>query len=473
MRTGHCDNDERGATDVASPNGRTGANRRPRRGTARWAVCITSLLATHSLVRAEYRVITDDLESYLLDICIPPADTEAFEEPPQVDMDDFQQVIIDLLAGNYQSAASLADLLSYDLVRFTDTATGCVYYVLIEHLCPGQACEGWNGSDEQPCRGLGTFVYNPHARRAVNLQVPHARTDGGTWPESIAAFLELQTTFLQVTGTTRCSNSAPGCGGETQACGGTEQYRESDVAHYTENFFQVASTEVYSQLPDLVSVSVHGFGACASAEDTSLAQISDGTGTGSSCSSSAVPNSVATRLAASYNSILTSLDDPYTGRGAGSCNWAPGEAPELDVAGCPIFCGGSNVQGREINGSLGYCPAGVCDPPGGIERFIHLEQQSPLRTPPSSPDPDTGISWQVTIDAIGATLRTYQIWADFSYSGPETGSYCQPYGTLMGSISAAHSSEVVVIKTGSTPGPYTIGVPAVLHSYGGPAIIGQ
>ena len=185
-----------------------------------------------------------------------------------------------------------------------------------------------------------------------------------------------------------------------------------------------------------------------------------------------MPNGVATRLAAWYNAFLASLPDPYTGRGAGSCNWAPGDPSELDVAGCPIFCGGSNVQGREINGSTGYCPRGVCDPPAWGERFIHLEQQPPLWSPPSSPDPGTGISWQVTIDAIGATLRTYQIWADLAYSGTETGSFCQPYGTLMGSISAARPDEAIIIKTGSMPGPRTIAVPAVLHSYGGSVILG-
>ena len=428
----------------------------------------------HSVFGA-YRELSGNLRSYLLDICIPPSGTEAFQEPSQADMDDWQQVIADLLAGNYQAAADLADWLLYDLVKFTDTGTGCDYYVLIEHLCPGIACFSWSSFEEQPCRGLGTYVYNPHSRRAINLQVPHAKTDDGTWPESVAAFLELQTTFLQVTGVTRCSNAAPGCGGETSACGGTGPYRESDVAHYTENYFQVASTEVHNQLPDLVSISVHGFGACSSAEGTSIAQISGGTGTGGNCSSSAVPNGIATRLAARYNSILASLPNAYPGRGAGSCNWAPGEPADLDVVGCPIFCGGSNVQGRVINGSTGYCPSGVCDAPD-VERFIHLEQQLPLRIPPPGlpwPYPYPGLSWQVSIDAIGNTLPTHEIWADFSYSGAETGSYCQPYGTLTRSVNAANPGEAILIKTGSTPGPHTIAAPVVLHSYGGAVVLGR
>jgi len=450
--------------------------RRPRRGLL--AVC-TALMAMAMFsaqpVKAEFIQTSGNLQSYLLDICRPMAGSEGFEEPGQWDMVYWRQAVTALIEGDLVVAAELAEEQMYDLVEFTHSGSGCVYYVLVEQQCLGIGCDLPYGV-YRPCRGLGTYVFNPHGRRALNLQVPHSIGDGNTWPESVSAFLQLDATFLQAAGTHRCANAASGCGGTTAACGGSGDYRESDVAHYTENFFQATSTEVHTQLPDLVSISIHGFEACSTATGTSIALISDGTGTGGDCASSAVPNGIATQLAAAYNEILFSLPEPYIGRGAASCNLAPGEPPELAFAGCPEFCGGSNVQGRAINGSTGFCPRGVCDPPNGVERFVHLEQQSQLRVPPPGlpyPWPFPGVSWQISIDAIGATFPTYETWADFGHSGTETGSFCQPYDTLAEPASVANWRETILIKTGSSPETLTIDSRVVLQSYGGSAIIGQ
>ncbi len=413
------------------------------------------------------------LRSYLTGICIPGAGTEVFEEPSASDMADWAQVIEYLIDGNVGQAADLADWLLYDLVKFTDSGTGCVYYVLVEQLCSGGiGCPtGFLQWDPEPCRGLGTYVYNPHPRRDLNIQSPHALTDGATWPESVAMFLELQATFLQVTGVTRCANSGIGCSGTTATCGGGP-YRESDAAHFTRNFYQVASTTIHGLLPDVVGVSVHAFEACDSAYDTSIVQISNGTGCEDG--NSAVPNSIATQLAIEFNRILENEFPIYPGRLAGSCNVAPGEPAELERVGCPAFCGGSNTQGREINQAADPCAGGVCSAVLP-ERFIHMEQQLPLRVPPPGlpwPYPFPGMSWQISIDAFGATFPTYEIWADFGYFGTETGSFCQPYGTLAETVSAANPGERILIKTGSSPETLIINDSVIVDAYGGPAIVG-
>ena len=437
-------------------------------------------LLMQASAHAEYRAQTGNLRSFLLGICIPPSGTETFDEPSQQDMADFSDAVAALVAGQYGLASDIVSWLQYDLIEFTDSGSGCVYYVLVEQLCPGTlGCFNGLFFDPAPCRGLGTYVYNPHARRALNLQVPHALTDEGTRPESVAMFLELQATFLQITGTTRCANAASaGCGGPTSACGGSGDYRESDVAHYTNNFFQVASTTVHQELPDVVGVSVHGFEASGNRYATSMAQISNGTGCNdydAGTWGSAVSNSIATRLAVQYNRLFASLPDPYNGAGGGSCNLAPGEPSELQRVGEPIFCGGSNTQGREINGAPDACAGGVCSAPLP-ERFIHLEQQLELRIPPPGllpPWPVTGVSWQVTIDAFAATLPTFETWVDFTHVGAQTGSFCQPYDTLTEIVDVANQGETIYIKTGESSETPTIAAPVRLRAYGGSVIVGR
>ena len=168
------------------------------------ALCIV-VIVVPTPAHGAYRISSGNLRSYLTGICIPGAGTQVFEEPSASDLADWDQVIEDLIDGNLGQAVDLADWLLYDLVEFTDTATGCVYYVLVEQLCDGGiGCpSGFLQWDPEPCRGLGTYVYNPHSRRALNIQSPHALTDGATWPESVAMFFDLQATFLQVAGVRR------------------------------------------------------------------------------------------------------------------------------------------------------------------------------------------------------------------------------------------------------------------------------
>ncbi len=424
---------------------------------------------------AAYRALSGNLSSYLNNLCIPPSGTEVFDEPSPSDMLDWKDAIDALIAEDYQLAADLAELQLYDLVQFTDAGSGCVYYVFIEKLCPATlGCFAGLFFDPEPCRGLGTFVFNPHSRRALNIQVPHAITDEGTRPEGISMFLQLQATFLQITGTTRCANAASGCGGPTGACGGSGPYRVSDVAHYTENFYQVTSTRVHELLPEVVAVSVHGFEACSSSLGTNVAQINNGTGSGA-CDASNEPNSLATQLAAEYRVQISNMQFPYPGRGAASCNLAPGEPAELELAGCPIFCGGSNVQGRAINGSTGTCPRGTCDHPDP-EAFIHLEQLPPLRIAPPGlpfPYPYPGMSWQITIDVFAATFDILETWVEFGYGGAEVGHYCQPYDTVGEALRDSGLGATVFVKAGSSPEVVTINQRVTVRSYGGPAVIGR
>jgi len=445
----------------------------PHRNRARLMAAAGVLALTVGAVpaRAEFIVGSGNLTNLLLDICLPIGGSEAFHAPSEFDRADWAEVLTALFEGDIDYAASLADWQQYDLIEFTATANGCTYYVLREQLCPAAGgCFSGLTFDPQPCRGLGTFVFKPHARRDLNIQVPHAVVDDGTRPEGIAMFLELDATFLQIAGTSRCSNSGTGCGGTTATCGGGN-YRESDAAHYTLSFFQVASDTVASLRPDLVSVSVHGFSPSGSAYDTSLAQISNGTG----CSTSARAGSIATKLAAAYNEQLADLTQPYPGRGGGSCQWQVGEPTELERVGEPVFCGGSNTQARSINGASDPCSGGVCTV-SGKERFVHLEQQGALRSHPPglpSPYPFAGISWQITIDAFADVFPTHTSWVDFAYNSTEMGSFCQPYGSIRELFFTPNVGKRIVIKSGHSVETPRLNFRATFDAYDGPVVIGR
>lgn len=425
-----------------------------RRGKGMAAVMSTMLsLAGGGVAYAGPVSINGDLEAYLNDVIIGGAE-DAFQQPDAGDLASWGSVITALLSGNVNQAADLADAQFYTLIRFTDDDSGCVYYVLRE--------DGFVG--EPPFRGLGTYVYNPNPRRPLNIQAPHPIADSNTKAQAIRIFIALQATFFQMNGTHRCASgeSSP-CDGTTTVCtGSSEAYRITDVAHYTQNFYQVTSNAVAEFLPGLVSISVHGFTPCNPTTNTSFAVVSNGTGGN-------VADSIATRLAAEFTSLLQSLPNPYTGQGGGSCNALPGDPHDI-VWPCDNnpFCGGTNTQGRYINGSNDACEMGVANAPAP-ERFIHLEQQRPLRDPP---DGSGGPSWDVTIDALAAVF-VETTWVDFDDSGPETGAYCQPFHTIAAAVADADGGERLRILPGTTSETPTIDKPLTLTAHSTPVTIGQ
>jgi hypothetical protein len=394
---------------------------------------------------------TGDLAAVLQGIVIAPEGSEGFLEPSAADLQDFAEVLQEMLAGNYATAASLADVLDYDLIEFSDTATGNVYYMLRERTSGGQ-----------PINGQGTYLLNPVPQRELNIQAPHAIDDTNTRPISIRMFLDLQTRFLEITGSGRCANAeASTCDGTTAACGSQQAYRVSDVAHFVECFFQVASDVVAAQYPDLVTVNVHGWTPCDPATATSLVVISNGT-------DGEADDGIAAQLAAVYNDLIPAS---YPGVGAGSCNVAAGD-PLANVWPCTdtsVVCGQPNTQGRSINGSADPCIDGVAAAPLP-ERFIHLEQQRVLRDPPGG-ETYPGVSYQLTIDAFG-TLFPPALWVDFYYAGAESGTYSRPYNGLTEAVTAATPGATIRIKAGTTSQAPTIADAVVLTSFGGSAVIG-
>ena len=172
-------------------------------------------------------------------------------------------------------------------MQFSDTVRTRTYYALVERT---------TGTRSSPLRGLGTYVYNPSACRPLSFLAPHPGSDANTRQEAVTLFAELNVTSLLMAGTERCANAGvSSCDGSTTACG-DGKFHESDVAHYTQNFFQPAHEEIVKNVPNLITVAIHGEGS-----DTPNVIISNGT-----CAT--YPStSVATLLANQYNKTLKQL----------------------------------------------------------------------------------------------------------------------------------------------------------------------
>lgn len=311
--------------------------------------------------------MSGDLASFLNALPLPGSNTEAFIIPSDADITTWRQAVRALFTEDYHLAATLSDPLGYDVIQYTDIQRSKTYYVLRER---------------NNARGLGTYVYNPTACRTLSVHAPHAGGDLNTRPQSIAMFLELNAVTLLIAGTHRCSNSqASPCDGTTSVCRGTEApYPISDVSHYTQNFFQPAHEEIVTKIPDITTVSVHGFAWRAGDPDVIT---SNGT-------SADLSQSLTIRLADQYNQKFNQLGIPLR---AGSCN---------QTGGPTRLCATTNVQGRFVNGSADVCRQGVSTI-SGPERFIHIEQSCAMRQISNCTRP-ASVPYQVTIEVFAAVF---------------------------------------------------------------------
>lgn len=399
---------------------------------------IVLALLSVSCVRAASVSQTADIRTYLNAISIPGANSETFVPPGDSDIATWRRAVDALLTAQYAQAATIADPLGYDVVKVTDSGRAKAYYVLRERSATS--------------RGLGTYVYNPSACRMISLHVPHASADANTKPEAIALFAELNAVTLLIAGTHRCANAdASACDGNTTACGASGKFRISDVAHYTQNFFEPAHEEVIKNIPGVISVAIHGEGTTRSPD----VLISNGT-----CTTPA-GQSLPALLAAQFNRIFTDAGGTLK---AGTCN-SPGGSTDL--------CAEVDVQGRFANGSASLCncqsPApSACSTTLGCvravsfpEKFIHVEQDCAVRQLAGC-DAPAGIGYQTAIDAFAAVfpcvpkINAVVQGASFRVEPLAPGSFFSIFGDGLGTIdqsgaTAAFSLGGVKVQTCGTP----------------------
>jgi uncharacterized protein (TIGR03437 family) len=367
---------------------------------------------------------TGDIVTYVNAIPIPGAGSQAFIEPDNASIAAWRLVADALFGGKYQTAADLADALNYNVVKFSDAGRGRDYYILVERT----------NAQKQPMRGLGTYIYNPSACRNLSFQAPHAGGDENTRAEAATLFADLNATALLVAGTHRCANSnASGCDGSTSACG-DGVFHTSDVAHYTQNYFEPAHEEILKTIPGVITVAVHGEGV-----HTPDAIISNGT-----CFNYPAP-SAATLLSNQYNQIFKQMGVSLS---SGTCN--NGDASTS-------LCAETDVQGRYSNNSTSLCKCAsptrsACSSTLGCgrnitfpEKFVHLEQDCQLREVPGCATP--GVGYQTAVSAFAAVfpcspqISAVVHGASFRADPLAPGSFFSLFGEGFGSLAVADGAS--------------------------------
>ncbi|HLK65098.1 MAG TPA: hypothetical protein VKU19_16765 [Bryobacteraceae bacterium] len=345
---------------------------------------ITALVACLAVEPATSATIASqsgDIVTYVNNLVIPGAGSNAFVTPTDASIASWRLVVDALFSGKYQTAADLADPLNYNVVQFNDTGRNRTYYVLVERT----------NSQGAPLRGLGTYIFNPASCRNLSLQAPHAGGDENTRAEAATLFADLNATALLVAGTHRCANSAvSACDGSSSACG-DNSFHISDVAHYTQNYFEPAHEEITKTIPNLITVAIHGEG-----EHTPDVILSNGT-----CFSYPAP-STSTLLATEYNQLFHQMGVSLS---AGTCN---------SGAASTSLCAETDVEGRYSNNSATLCNCATptksaCSSTLGCgrnivfpEKFVHLEQDCQLREVQGCAV--AGVGFQTAVSAFAAVF---------------------------------------------------------------------
>ena len=192
--------------------------------------------------------------------------------------------------------------------------------------------------------------------RPVYLQVPHPVTESGVADQTISLFTRSRARAVLVAGTHRCANrSYTPCDGETDACGGgPSRFRNSDMGHTPETFFQFFHDRAATYFPETLVLSLHAFAG----EGASL---SNGT-TGPVDRNSPVA------------ALGRALETEFPDRTITYCNALP------DRTQTNRRCGTTNLQGRELNGVSETCRQSASSASG---RFLYLSQGPALQEAPS------------------------------------------------------------------------------------------
>ena len=376
-------------------------------------------------VQAAAVIVTQngDIVTYLSALPIPGAGTNAFVAPSNANIAAWRLAVDALYSGQYQTAANLADPLNYNVVQFTDSGRGRTYYILLERT----------NAQKAALQGLGTYVYNPTGCRDLSFEAPHAGGDENTLPEAATLFADLNATALLVAGTHRCANSGiSSCDGSTAACG-DGSFHISDVAHYTQNYFEPAHEEIMKTLPNIISVAIHGEG-----DHSPDVILSNGT-----CFNYPSP-SAATLLANQYSQLFNLSGVALS---AGTCN---------NGSSSTTLCAETDVQGRYSNNSASLCNCASptrssCSTTLGCgrnitfpERFVHLEQDCKLRQVPGCAV--SGIGYQTAVSAFAAVFpcspRVTAVTHGASFSpGPlAPGSFFSLFGDGFGSQASSDAT---------------------------------
>lgn len=281
---------------------------------------------------------TGNIENYLGNIIDSAAGSSGdnYVVPNTSQLNSWNTVIDFLLVENIGDARLNASSINYQVTEFTDTSItpSQVFYVLEEK---SEQSNYW-----------GTFVFSKTpTRNNLIIQAPHSQFDTNTGKEAVYCFKKIVARAVFINGTHRCnSNSFSSCSGTTSACGSSDFYKVSDMAHNVNSIFQKTTEIIFRNISNSVFIQLHGF---AKRSTDPYVIISNGT-----------RETPTTDYASLIEDALLTEDNLLTFKLAHiNTNWAR-------------LIGFTNTQGRLINDSSDYCNTSATTTSG---RFIHIEQE--------------------------------------------------------------------------------------------------
>jgi len=281
---------------------------------------------------------TGDIETYVGNIIdsVPGSTGDNYVVPNASQETSWNTVIDFILANDLANARLNACDLNYQVTEFTDTSISPsqVFYVLEEK------------SPQQNYWGTYVFSKTP-VRENLVIMAPHSKFDTNTGKEALHCFKNNVARAVFINGTHRCNNSIYStCSGTTTACGSSEAYRVSDLAHNTNSMFQKTTENVFNNVSNSVFIQLHGFAKQAS---DPYVIMSNGT--------RVTPSPDYATLI--QNALL--VED----------NTLTFELAHINTSWTRLI-GFTNTQGRLINNSADYCNTSATATSG---RFIHIEQE--------------------------------------------------------------------------------------------------
>ena len=300
---------------------------------------ITITAATSGFTSAEAEVdVLQTIDDFVSDLTFPSKDSDNFSEPSIANLSIFYNLVSKIMEGTYSGHSSDLVDVGYRIIYLTDDTIGTKAVVALKEI----------GST-----GGGTYLLHIEPAKDLTIEAPHPVYDINTLEETSYLFQKLKARAFFIAGTHRC-NSPTGnnssCSGTTSACGSSEAYRISDVAHNTSTYFHEAHKAAYDFNDTNVIIQVHGK--------------SDSQG------SPAVAiffNGISTDDVGSKSNILADALESALVAEVYSCN-KNGDPNTL--------FGTTNVQGRYSNDSPDPCSSAASS---ASERFFHLEQNRSIR----------------------------------------------------------------------------------------------
>ncbi len=334
----------------------------------------TQAAAPVSDTAVQATVLNADLKDYIENtLSFILSGSEGYVLPQASDLTSFDETLSALIARELYTAKTKAATIDYDLIHVVDA---------VNNAAGDQYC-----LRESIVRGRGFFCVDYNTSNPKHIAAPHPLYDSLTRGEAVDLLFGTNAKYLSISTTHRCANAATSsCSGTTSACGTSGPFKVSDMAHNVATFFHDFSSKIHTQESTLLTLQAHGCGstACPSNGNSGdiVARLSAGTTQDLAASESV--NLLKTELATTVAGLI--------GASVKSCS----EAGELDRQ----LCGTTNVSGRYINGET----TDPCQTAATVftnSRFLHIEQNSDLRTDSGGADV---IKPSILIDAINAVF---------------------------------------------------------------------